>query len=261
MQMLWLKLLLTPAFIGGASLAGRRWGAVVSGLLVGLPLTSGPIALFLALDHGATFAAAAAVGILAGGISVAIFCLAYTWLVFWLAWPLAILAGWAVFFASTALLQLLTFSPLPLFLGIVALLAVVARLLPPVGSPHPPKALPWWDIPGRMLVATAFVVGLTGLAPRLGSHLSGLLAPFPIYISILGIFTHRLEGPQAVAGLMRGVVAGLYSFVAFFLVVALLLTHAGVAVTFLLASMVTLAIQGAALWLVARRKAPEGRHA
>ncbi|HEX6121994.1 MAG TPA: hypothetical protein VFY89_02485, partial [Ktedonobacterales bacterium] len=69
MPMFWLKLLLTPAFIGGASLAGRRWGVVVSGLLVGLPLTSGPIALFLALDHGASFATAAALGILAGGIS------------------------------------------------------------------------------------------------------------------------------------------------------------------------------------------------
>jgi hypothetical protein len=57
-----LKLVLTPALIGVVSLAGRRWGPGVSGWLVGFPLTSGPVAFFLALDHGVRFAAAAAVG-------------------------------------------------------------------------------------------------------------------------------------------------------------------------------------------------------
>jgi hypothetical protein len=64
-----LKLVVTPALIGAASLAGRRWGAAVGGWLVGIPLTSAPIALFLALDHGAHFAASASVGMLLGTIS------------------------------------------------------------------------------------------------------------------------------------------------------------------------------------------------
>ena len=71
-----LKLVLTPALIGAASLAGHRWGAAVGGWLVGIPLTSAPIALFLALDHGPSFAASASVGMLLGTISQAIFCLA-----------------------------------------------------------------------------------------------------------------------------------------------------------------------------------------
>lgn len=50
MESLALKLVLAPALIGAASLAGRRWGPAVSGWLVGLPLTSGPIAFFLRLD-------------------------------------------------------------------------------------------------------------------------------------------------------------------------------------------------------------------
>ena len=60
------KLVLTPALIAAASLAGRRWGHAVSGWLVGLPLTSGPVALFLALERGTTFAADASLGSLAG---------------------------------------------------------------------------------------------------------------------------------------------------------------------------------------------------
>jgi hypothetical protein len=74
-----LKLAVTPALIGGASLAGRRWGAAVGGWLVGIPFTSAPIALFLALDHEVSFAASASVGMLLGTISQAIFCLAYSW--------------------------------------------------------------------------------------------------------------------------------------------------------------------------------------
>ena len=48
--MLVIKLLLTPILIGMVSLAGRRWGPAISGWFVGLPLTSGPVMLFLALD-------------------------------------------------------------------------------------------------------------------------------------------------------------------------------------------------------------------
>src|SRR5689334_15298204 len=71
------KLLVSPLLIGAVSLAGRRWGPAVSGWLVGLPLTSGPVVLFLALEQGTTFAAAAAQAIMLGIISVGVFCLTY----------------------------------------------------------------------------------------------------------------------------------------------------------------------------------------
>jgi len=44
-----LKLVLTPAVMVGATLAGRRWGGAVSGWLIGLPLTSGPLVFIVAL--------------------------------------------------------------------------------------------------------------------------------------------------------------------------------------------------------------------
>jgi hypothetical protein len=72
-----LKLTLTPLFIGLVSLAGRRWGPAITGWLVGLPLTSGPVILFLAMERGEPFAAKAAKGAIMGLISVAAFCLVY----------------------------------------------------------------------------------------------------------------------------------------------------------------------------------------
>src|SRR5664280_3746925 len=46
------RLVLTPLSIGGASIAARRWGPVFGGWLISLPLTSGPVSLFLVLDRG-----------------------------------------------------------------------------------------------------------------------------------------------------------------------------------------------------------------
>src|SRR5437016_7099204 len=56
------KVVLTPLFIAAVTLAGRRWGPAVGGWLAGLPLTSGPVSVFLALEQGPGFAVRAAVG-------------------------------------------------------------------------------------------------------------------------------------------------------------------------------------------------------
>jgi hypothetical protein len=261
MSVLLLKLALAPALIGAVSLAGRRWGPAVSGWLVGLPLTSGPVALLLALDQSPSFAARASGGILAGGISIAVFCLTYSWLAVHRDWRVALVGSWLAFLGCTAALQEVSQEvsvPLvPLFAAVVAAQALALALLPRAVAPahaaataHAASA--WWDIPARMLVATVFVYLLTEFAPALGPQLSGLLAPFPIYTAILAVFTHRLEGPAAAAHLMRGVVLGLFAFSVFFLLVALLLEPGGAALAFVVASLVALGIQGATLWLLRR---------
>jgi hypothetical protein len=253
MENLALKLILTPALIGGLSLAGRRWGPGVSGWLVGLPLTSGPVALFLALDHGTHFAADAARGILAGVVALVTFTLAYAWLAFALEWRLALLASWAVFFATTAVMHQFSVPVVPMYLLGCALLLALLRLLPRKLSTGAPAAAPPWDIPMRMVVATAFLLLITGLAPRLGPQVSGLLAPFPIFASVLAAFTHRLQGAPAAARLFRGLALGMFAFISFFLVVGLLIERAGVVVTFLAASVVAVAVQGGTLLLVRAR--------
>ena len=69
------KLIIIPVMIGSVTLAGRRLGSVVNGLLVGLPLTRGPISLILARQFGLEFAASAAFGNLAGQALMCVFCL------------------------------------------------------------------------------------------------------------------------------------------------------------------------------------------
>src|SRR5438132_14152683 len=95
------KLVLCPLLIGAVSLAGRRWGPAVSGWLVGLPLTSAPVVLFLAVEQGRSFASVAAQGTLLGQISGASFCLAYSWISLRLVWLYSLLTGWCMFFILT----------------------------------------------------------------------------------------------------------------------------------------------------------------
>ncbi|MGO8948564.1 MAG: hypothetical protein ACLQUY_13065 [Ktedonobacterales bacterium] len=269
-----LRIFLTPALIGLASLAGRRWGPTVSGWLVGLPFTSGPVIFFLALDHGATFAAAAAIGTLAGAISEVCFCLTYGWLAFRLKWWLTTTVAIFSFGVATYLLHFLTPPPpLPLFLVVVIALLVGLSLMHPLvetrrntgwfaeaeqpGAPHQPEkvaAAPVWDLPLRMIVATVLVLLLTGLAPVLGPELAGLLAPFPVYVSILAIFAHQQQGPRAAAGVLRGLLMGMFAFAGFFLVVALLLPRAGIATSFISAIVVALLVEASTLWIIQRTR-------
>lgn len=253
-----LKLLVTPALVGAASLAGRRWGPAVSGWIVGLPLTSGPVALFLALDHGASFAAAAAWGTLAATLSQAAFGVAYARSAGRGGWPWAFVAGCLGFAASTITLRQLAIPLVPLFLVVVVLLGVALLLMPEDSMPQPSAALepPPWDIPARMVVTTGLVLLLTAAAPLLGPHLTGLITPFPLYAAILAIFAHQLQGPVPAIRVLRGLLLGLFAFAGFFLVLAALIERTGNAIAFVAAATVALLFQAGSLRAL-RRAAPK----
>src|SRR5829696_3585116 len=229
-----LKLVVTPALIGAASLAGRRWGAALGGWLVGIPLTSGPIAFFLALDHGASFAASASVGMLVGTISQAVFCLAYAWTAPHLRWPASFGAGALGFAASTVVLRPLEVPATTAFLLTAAALVVALLLIPRDSSKPgaPEEEPPRWDLPARMVVATVFVLLLTAIAPLLGPYLSGLLSPFPLFGAILAVFTHHSEGATSAMKLLRGLLFGLFAPAGFFMVLCALIEPLGIGLGF-----------------------------
>ena len=146
-----MKAVVTPILIGGASLAGRRYGHHVGGWLVALPLTSGPVAFFLAIDQGVPFAAGAAVGMLAATSSQVAFALAYGSTAGRGAGR-AFLGGCAAFAAATLALSLLHWAAEETFALVAVTLAVGyavtrRRVSEP---PSEPIRLPRWDIPVRI---------------------------------------------------------------------------------------------------------------
>jgi hypothetical protein len=252
-----IKLLLTPLLIAALTLIGRRWGPAASGAIAGLPLTSGPVSLFLALEQGKTFATQAALATLAGLIAVAVFCFAYWFVAPRANWIASTVVGIAVFLVAVSVLLFAPSRLLPTFIVVVAFIALIFFNMPStakysdndsVALPHPK-----WDLPLRMAIATALVFVLTTLARKLGPQLTGVLSPFPVFGSVLTAFAHRQLGVKNARRVLRGVVLGSFAFAVFFLCVGAMLVHYGCIFTYSMASLGAL-IANAILFRLLRAK-------
>jgi hypothetical protein len=246
------KLGAAPVLVGIASLASRRWGQAIGGWLVALPVTAGPVVFFLALERGSQFASVAAAGCLAGAAGECAFCLGYVWSARRSSWPQALLAGALCFALLAALLPGLHAGIIPLFLVAIGVTGVSLCLVPRGRISRPVVTQSRWDVPIRMVAATAAILLLTATAPLLGPTLSGILAAFPIYASTLTVFAHRSEGSEAAAQVLRGLLYGLFAYGAFFLSVSLLILRSTLVITFLISAIVALAVQGGSLWTIRR---------
>lgn len=256
MPILALKLLLAPILITVASLLTRRFGPRVGGWLVSLPLTSGPILVILALDQGTQFAANAAVGSMSGMAANAAFGVAYAYAGRGRGgWVQGMLVATPAFLLAGAALRLILGGP-PWTVAVVVAIVITSGLLllPPRTDARGKVRHPRWDLPARMVVATTLVFALTTLAPLLGPEVSGLLATFPVYASVMTTFTHHVVGLPAATELIRGHLTGIYGTVAFFLALIALLVPAGIGPAMLVAIVAALLTQA-----VAYRVAPGRR--
>src|SRR4029077_20050880 len=167
--------------------------------------------------------------------------------------PVALVAGSAAYAVTAAILLPLDLGPAALFALVVAALALSLRLMPAATARETLAVPPPWDLPARMVLATAVVLARAAVAPRLGARWSGLLATYPLFAAILTAFGHHVQGAGAALGVLRGLLFGLFSFAAFCLVLAVGLVPLGIAGGFAAAIAVALLVQGIALW---RMRAP-----
>jgi hypothetical protein len=248
-----LKIVITPALIAIATLAGRRWGPSISGWLVGLPFTSGPVSLFLAFEQGTAFAASAAAGSIAGAAAASLFAVVYAGLARRVAWPMTLAGASAVFLVCIALIRMLPLTsdlPLPfgaLYIATLAAAVAAIAIVRPKATATPAAAAPRWDLPARMITATALVLVITTAAPLLGPQLTGLITTYPIYASVLAAFAHAQRGPEAATLVVRGLCFGLLAFASFFFAIGALVDRLGIVVAFAAAIAAALAVQSLTL--------------
>ena len=248
MSLLAIKLIVTPLVVLAATLAARRWGDAVGGWLVGLPLTSGPVSVFLALEQGPAFAAHAADGSLAGVIAQAAFCFGYAALARRGA-AAALVSGTLAYGAFAAVLLDAGLSTFALFLATVVALTILLWLMPRHPA-QPGNAVGWGEALLRMAATTALVVGLTSAATALGPGVAGSAASFPLIGASIAVFAQLGPGQAAGVAVMRGMASALYAFAVFFLIVSLAMTRMPLAAAFGLATMGALVAQAATLRLL-----------
>lgn len=242
-----LKLVLAPLIILTATLVSRRWGEIIGGLMVGLPLTSAPVSIFFAIEQGQQFAANAAHAAMLGLIPVAAFGIGYVLVSrrFGLAFTAAssialyLITVWAVSYITPGI-----------WVSVLLVMAALSLAQFIIGRPRSnPQSFPspWWDLPLRMIIATAMLVLFTTAASFLGPKWSGLLSPFPIFTFVMASFTFHLGGPDSAWRFVRGLLTGLFGYLVFFLVVSLLVQQASLAVVYTLATAAALGLNAVSL--------------
>lgn len=250
MDLLLVKLTLTPILMAAVSFASRRWGGAIGGLLAGLPLTAAPISMYLAAEQGHVFAAQAALGSIAGNGAVTLSYLVYVEASRRMAAAATITLAVASFTVAIFVLRSLDLSLGPvLCLDGVLILLVFARC-PRLASDAAPAAYSAWDLPARMVAATAMVLLVTLTARIIGPHYSGLFSTMPALGWPLIVFAHRRGRADAMAMLL-GIVKGLFGVIAFYLVVAVILPDHPAVATYALALAVSVLLTAG--WLVQRR--------
>ncbi|MEV6971325.1 hypothetical protein AB0M47_40135 [Hamadaea sp. NPDC051192] len=222
------KLVLAPALVVGSTLAGRRWGAAIAGVLVSLPIVAGPILLFSWLDHGDRFAAEAASASLRGIAVLGGFALLFSVLCAYLPWPVVLGVTWAACLTGGVLMGQVHVGPVGGLLLALSVDAVCWYILSRRRADAPVAVQPrWWDLPSRAVATGLLVVTLTTAASALGPEMTGVLAPFPIATSVVAAFALAQAGPATAVATLAGVLRGLPGFAIFCFVVALLVERLG----------------------------------
>lgn len=221
--MLLLKMALAPSLVIGATLAGRRWGWRVGGILVALPLVAGPILLIITLEHGETFGAHAARGALLGMAALGAFSVVFA-RVQRMGWVWALASGWLAYGVIAAAGSRWDAPPL-VGLTIAVTAIAISRMLLGADDDHGDAhgTPPPWDLYARGACTAVLVIMITTAADRLGPAVSGVLTPFPIATSVLAAFALARDGPAAAASMLRGFVAALPAFAALLFAAALVL--------------------------------------
>lgn len=245
-----LKLVLVPTFLLLVTLAARRWGAAVAGRLAGLPVVTGPVLFFVAIEQGTSFAASAATSAMTAVGAAAAFSLTYAhvcrrW--HWLPSIVASHLAWLVMaFVASRL-------PHPVVIAVawaVSGLTLALWLLPAVAGPAgPAPSLRRGELAVRMFAGAALTIVLSRAAAAIGPAWTGLFAVFPVMGTVLAVFSHRAHGADYVVPLLRGMILGMYAATAFCLVIATMSVRLGVGGVFAGAVATAFGVQFA-LWTV-----------
>jgi hypothetical protein len=251
MNTFWIKVLMMPPVIAGVTYASKKWGNSIGGVIASLPWVGGPILLFIALEQGIEFATGTISGIMVGIIGWLAFCITYLLVGQRYNALISLLAGYLAYFLVGLLLQNVTplLSVNVWFIITMTLIIITLRYFPKVksGTYKSGKKL-YYEVLLRMLMITAFVLGITYFADLLGPVWSGILTPFPIMTAVLAIFVHYTQGIHQVRTIFLGLYNGIFGFTAFLYLQVHLLPIMSIGFAFSLGLVIDIVITFGMMW-------------
>lgn len=203
----------TAAFLLAATVTAERAGPLIGGLVATLPISAGPIYIFLAIDHGAHFVGESAIGSLVGNAINVVFALTYTLLAQRRSLAISLSGAFVLWVSLTWLTNHTTWSlPVAIALNVVVLgvaLVLTARLR---HIKAPQVKARWHDLVMRAAMVALLVGVVVTLSYHIGPAASGNLAVFPIVLTSIIFILHRRVGGPATAAVMANAIIGLSGF-------------------------------------------------
>jgi hypothetical protein len=211
--MLTTKMALTALFVSLATITAERLGATVGALVATLPVSAGPVYVFLAVDHDAAFISASAVASLALNAATSIFVTVYVLIAqqrsLWISVSLAF-AAWLATAVALSPIQWTAWRASVLNVVVLALCLFIVEPFRRVRMP--PTTRSWYDLAVRVVMVTLLVGAVVVLSFRIGPEGSGVLAMFPVISMSIMVILHRRVGGPATAALLANAIFGLAGF-------------------------------------------------
>jgi hypothetical protein len=257
--MLLLKLLLVASSVLLSTLAARRFGHAIGGVVAGMPMIAAPIMGILLVDHSPVEVRAIALATLACVPATILHIVTFAAAAPLATWPVAVTAALAAYTVAGTVLTHTSFGPV-----VISVLALVA---PGAGlwfaarhtGPGGPVHVPQFELVLRVAVAVGMAAAIILGADTLPPAVNGILLAVPITGTVLPCFTLQRYGAAATVSLMNGFLQGLHGFVAFFLALYWTLTRMNTALAFCVslgaALAMALAVQTTRRWYRTLRRA------
>ena len=207
------KMAVTAGFLLAATIVAERAGPLIGGLVATLPISAGPVYIFLALDHDSHFIAQGALGSLVTNALNVVFAVTYALLAQRQSLSISLggaFAAWLGLSWAAGLVHWTLPLGIALNIGIIAASLVVVHPLRHVRVAAAPTR--WYDLVLRAAMVALLVGVVVSLSFRIGPTASGNLAVFPIVLSSIMIILHRRIGGKPTAAIMANAVVGLAGF-------------------------------------------------
>lgn len=212
--MLAAKVIAAAAIVVTASRATERAGPLLGSMIATLPVSAGPVYVFLALDHGAPFVSESARMSVAATAATAAFVGAHALAAQRFATAASLALATLAWLAVAIALQLRAWSfaeACLLFAGVfLAAIRALRRYAIPVEAPPVPKAR--FDLALRALLVAAVVVATTFASHAFGPEVAGVLATYPVVFTCLVLILQPRCGGRFTASVLVNGLKGLLGF-------------------------------------------------
>ena len=207
------KMAITAGFLLAATITAERFGPLVGGLVATLPISAGPVYVFLALDHDAHFIAQSALGSLVANSYNVVFALTYALLAQKRSLLVSLTGAFAAWLALTWIGHLVSWTLASAIVLNVVLIGLSFWLSAPLRhAPMPRVQRRWYDLLLRAGMVALLVGTVITLSFHIGPSASGSLAVFPIVLTSIMLILHRRVGGPATAAVIANAVIGLAGF-------------------------------------------------